>query len=141
MSKIDSDKYLLRSDAKRLFLMPSDGGSAFGNTWTTEMPSKFKQSRKRKSARLTPREALAYAVISIPAQYASIRNVLRETRLRLGDAWTKTIHGVVDFGSGTGVAMWYAVITSFIGHHFIDSVQIEVGRLLLNSKANRSKTK
>jgi hypothetical protein len=121
--------------------MPSDGGSAFGNTWTTEMPSKFKQSRKRKSARLTPREALAYAVISIPAQYASIRNVLRETRLRLGDAWTKTIGGVVDFGSGTGVAMWYAVITTCIGHNFIDSVQTEVGRLSLNSKANRSKTK
>ena len=135
--RADSDRYLLRSDAKRLFLKPSDRGSDFGNEWTTEMPNKFKQSRKRKSARLTPREALAYAVISIPAQYACIRNVLRETSLRLGAAWARNIRGVVDFGSGTGVAMWYAMTSSYtyIYSSLTDTVRAEIGHLLLNFKA------
>lgn len=75
------------------------------------MPTKFKDSKKRKSARVTPREALAYTAIAIPGQYAAIKNVLRETRLRLGETWSQNVRGVIDFGSGTGVAMWYVHIS------------------------------
>lgn len=134
----DSDKDLLRSDAKRLFLKQSNRRTGFGNQWTAEMPSKFKESKKRKSARLTPREALAYAIISIPAQYASIRNVLRETSLRLGDAWATNIRGVVDFGSGTGVAMWWEQ-SAISFHHVIDVLRAEIGRRLLNLLTNQPK--
>lgn len=105
----ESDKHQLRSDAKRLFLKPSSRDTEFENEWTSELPSKFKESKRRKSARVTPREALTYTVIALPGQYAALRNVLRETRVRLGDDWAGTVRGVVDFGSGTGVGMWYVL--------------------------------
>lgn len=119
---LDSDKHQLRSDAKRLFLKPSSRESEFDDEWTREMPSKFKESKRRKSARVTPREAMAYTVIAMPGQYAAIKNVLREAQLRLGETWSQNVRGVVDFGSGTGVAMWYVLIPyssaaiTIIGH-------------------------
>ncbi|KAF8308419.1 hypothetical protein DL93DRAFT_1883914 [Clavulina sp. PMI_390] len=108
-----SDKHQLRSDAKRLFLKPSSReSSSFDNEWTLELPGKFKENRKRKSARVTPREALAFTAIAIPGQFAAVQNVLRETKGRLGDTWAQNVQGVIDFGSGTGVAMW-ATLTEF----------------------------
>jgi hypothetical protein len=105
----ESGKHQLRSDAKRLFLQPSTRKSSRReDEWTTELPEKFKGSKKLKASRITPREALVFAVISMPAQYAAITNVLHETRNKLGKQWADQIHGFIDFGSGTGSGIWYA---------------------------------
>ncbi|KAF9513878.1 hypothetical protein BS47DRAFT_1343701 [Hydnum rufescens UP504] len=106
----ESDKHQLRSDAKRLFLQPSTRKSPRReDEWTTELPEKFKGSKKLKASRITPREALVFAVISMPAQYAAITNVLHETRNKLGKQWADQIHGFIDFGSGTGSGIWAAL--------------------------------
>ena len=107
-----SDKHQLRSDAKRLFLKQTPNKKArYGDEWTTELPDKFKDpNKKHRAARVSPREALTFGVLSVPAHYAAISNVLHETRNRLGEPWATNVEGFIDFGSGTGAGIWCALL-------------------------------
>lgn len=100
-TEIDSDKSQLHSDAKRLFL--SDGGPEA--SWSTAYEVKYK-SRKQ-GYRHAERDAMAFASVILPAHYSAIFAVLQHVKHRLGSIWN--VQHVIDWGSGIGGGLWYAV--------------------------------
>jgi hypothetical protein len=103
----DNDKRQLRSDVKRLFLHEANEGSSKTRTqWSIQLPDKFKGPKKFKASRITPREALAFSVISLPGQFSAISAVLTEACVRLGENWSKNVKTVIDFGSAMGAGIW-----------------------------------
>jgi hypothetical protein len=52
------------------------------------------------------REGLAYAAIALPGQVSAIRAVLHELKTRMHTTWN--VKNVLDFGSQTGAAFWWA---------------------------------
>lgn len=103
ISPVDSDKYQLRSDAKRLLAVPT---KAKGNNlrWIADTP---KYSTGKEERMRGPREGLAYAAITLPGQVAAIRAVLHEVRTRLPRKWSENVKNILDFGSQTGAGFWY----------------------------------
>ncbi|KAL4067352.1 mitochondrial small ribosomal subunit Rsm22-domain-containing protein [Scleroderma yunnanense] len=97
----DSDKSQLHSDAKRLFL--SEAGSELG--WDTIYDVKYK-SRKQ-TYRHAQRDATAFASVILPAHYSAIFAVFHHVKHRLGATWN--VQRVIDWGSGTGTGLWYAL--------------------------------
>ncbi|KZT55403.1 Rsm22-domain-containing protein [Calocera cornea HHB12733] len=95
------DKQELRSDAKRLYLRPSD------EKWQVLPLASTKTRQGDRSAR----DGMAYISVGMPAQYAAVENVLQEVRGRLGprddlglEGWSPT--HVLDLSAGVGAALW-----------------------------------
>ncbi|PVF99847.1 Rsm22-domain-containing protein [Serendipita vermifera] len=103
----ETDKYQLRSDAKRLLTTPAGRGMK----WIGDTP---KYSSSREEIRMGSREGLAYAAITLPGQFAAIRAVLHEIKTRMSREWT--VKNVLDFGSQTGAAFWACL--TFFGKEF-----------------------
>jgi hypothetical protein len=93
----DSDRRLLRCDAMRLF---NDGGD--GNNWALALNVHYKSY---KQARLhAERDSTAFASVVLPAHYSAIYAVLHHVKSRLGPRWS--VQNVLDWGAGTGSALW-----------------------------------
>lgn len=99
-SRADSDKPLLREDAKRLFL-DETGDSA---KWDATYDAKYKSWQQ--NTRHAERDGTAFASVALPAHYSAIYSVFDHVRQRLGPSWS--IQRVIDWGCGTGSGLWYA---------------------------------
>ncbi|KAG8881935.1 37S ribosomal protein S22 [Tulasnella sp. 331] len=109
----ETDKYQLRSDAKRLFLHPSPA-SVHELRWSSKTPQ---HSSKKKEKMMGPRDGLAFATVAMPAHYAAIATVFEETRQRLGPDWE--LESIVDFGAKAGAVLWAARDTFKSIDHYI----------------------
>ncbi|KAH9004167.1 Rsm22-domain-containing protein [Lactarius hatsudake] len=89
----DSDKHLLRSDAKRLFNEHGDE-----NKWNPALNVRYKSYKQ--AHRHAERDGTAFASIVLPAHYSAIYSVLCRVKLRLGPQWS--VQNVLDWGAGTG---------------------------------------
>ncbi|KAG9013377.1 37S ribosomal protein S22 [Tulasnella sp. JGI-2019a] len=98
----ETDKYQLRSDAKRLFLHPSPA-SVHDLRWSSKTPQ---HSSKKKEKMMGPRDGLAFATVAMPAHYTAIATVFEEAKQRLGRDWE--IDSIVDFGAKAGAVLWAA---------------------------------
>ncbi|THH19690.1 hypothetical protein EW146_g1524 [Bondarzewia mesenterica] len=97
----ESDKRMLRNDAKRLFL---DEESGADEDWDATYDVEYR-SRKQ-AAHHSERDGTAFASIALPAHYSAIYAVLDHARLRLGSNWN--VETVLDWGAGTGSGLWAA---------------------------------
>ncbi|KAH9178851.1 Rsm22-domain-containing protein [Lactarius sanguifluus] len=95
----DSDKHLLRSDAKRLFNEHGDE-----NKWNPALNVQYKSYKQ--AHRHAERDGTAFASIVLPAHYSAIYSVLCRVKSRLGPQWS--VQNVLDWGAGTGSALWAA---------------------------------
>jgi hypothetical protein len=94
---LDSDKRLLRCDAKRLFNEQGDE-----NDWDSALNVRYKSYKQER--RHAVRDGIAFASVVLPAHYSAIYAVLHHVKLRLGHQWSA--ENVVDWGAGTGSALW-----------------------------------
>ncbi|KAI9444934.1 Rsm22-domain-containing protein [Lactarius indigo] len=95
----DSDKRLLRSDAKRLFNERGDD-----NKWNPALNVRYKSYKQ--AHRHAERDGTAFASIVLPAHYSAIYSVLCRVKSRLGPQWS--VRNILDWGAGTGSALWAA---------------------------------
>ncbi|KAH9050521.1 Rsm22-domain-containing protein [Lactarius hengduanensis] len=95
----DSDKHLLRSDAKRLFNEHGDE-----NKWNPALNVRYKSYKQ--AHHHAERDGTAFASIVLPAHYSAIYSVLCRVKSRLGPQWS--VQNVLDWGAGTGSALWAA---------------------------------
>lgn len=95
----DSDKHLLRRDAKRLFNESGDE-----NKWNPALNVHYKSYRQARHH--AERDGTAFASVLLPAYYSAIYSVLYHVRSRLGPQWS--VQNVLDWGAGTGSALWAA---------------------------------
>lgn len=103
---------MLHTDAKRLFM--NDGSDA-DTEWDTSYATKYK-SRKAAS-RHEVRDGTAFASIAFPAHYSAIYAVLDHVKLRLGPSWN--VEHIVDWGAGTGSALWYLILHNSLFPPFV----------------------
>ncbi len=96
-SHVDSDKHLLRSDAKRLFNERDDE-----NKWNPALNVHYKSHKQARHH--AERDGIAFASIVLPAYYSAIYSVLCHVRSRLGPHWSA--QSVFDWGARTGSALW-----------------------------------
>ena len=101
---LESDKYQLRSDAKRLFHAEAeaDGESDIDANWETNYDTKYRSRHQRE--RHSERDGTAFASVALPAHYSAIVSVLSHVRQRLETEWT--VRKVLDWGVGTGSGLW-----------------------------------
>lgn len=99
-----SDKSLLHEDAKRLFL--KDGNNK-ERGWDTQFTNEYRSFQQR--MRHAERDGTAFASIVLPSHYSAIFSVLQHAQHRLGHEWK--VDRVVDWGSGTGSALFAALHT------------------------------
>ena len=97
----ESQKALLHSDAKRLFLS-STAESGDEGVWDTHY-NKAYRSRKL-AAQHAVRDGTAFASVALPAHYSAITSVLHHVKLRLGPSWS--VDRIIDWGAGTGSGLW-----------------------------------
>ncbi|KAI0308079.1 mitochondrial small ribosomal subunit Rsm22-domain-containing protein [Multifurca ochricompacta] len=100
----ESDRRLLRRDAKRLFNERGDD-----NNWVSALDVRYKSYKQAR--RHAERDGTAFASVVLPAHYSAIYAVLHHIRSRLGPQWS--VKNVLDWGAGTGSALWAA------GHAFL----------------------
>ena len=100
VSGVGTDKSLLHSDARRLF---ASGAGDIESEWDTTYDTKYKS--RQAALRHEARDGTAFASIALPSHYSAIRAVLDHVKQRLGRAWN--VEHVVDWGVGTGSALWY----------------------------------
>ena len=93
----DSDKHLLRRDAKRLFNEHGDE-----DKWDPAINVRYKSYQQARHH--AERDGTAFASIVMPAYYSAIYSVLCQVRSRLGPQWP--VQNVLDWGAGTGSALW-----------------------------------
>lgn len=96
-SHTDSDKHLLRRDAKRLFNEHGDE-----DKWDPAINVRYKSYQQARHH--AERDGTAFASVVMPAYYSAIYAVLCQVRSRLGPQWP--VQNVVDWGAGTGSALW-----------------------------------
>lgn len=96
-SHADSDKRLLRRDAKRLFNEHGDE-----DKWDPAMNVRYKSYRQARHH--AERDGTAFASIVLPAYYSAVYSILCQVRSRLGPQWS--VQNVLDWGAGTGSALW-----------------------------------
>lgn len=94
---LDSDRHLLRRDAKRLFNEHGDD-----NDWVPALDVHYKSYKQERHH--AERDSIAFASVVLPAHYAAIYAVLHHIKSRLGPRWL--IQNVLDWGAGTGSALW-----------------------------------
>jgi hypothetical protein len=97
LQHLDSDRRLLRRDAKRLF---NDSGD--GNDWDLALNVHYRSYKQ--AHRHAERDGTAFASVVLPAHYSAIYAVLHHVRSRLGHRWS--VQNVLDWGAGTGSALW-----------------------------------
>ncbi|KAF8604014.1 hypothetical protein BDV93DRAFT_492700 [Ceratobasidium sp. AG-I] len=135
----ESDKYQLRSDAKRLFFYPTPSNSQPASSSSgPSKPYKQQPEELRSSGRssewqlatsaaslsfstkgnyktvvqLAPREGLAFATVAMPAHYAATANVFREIANRMAGPGKREdrIETVIDFGGKSGQGLWASLV-------------------------------
>jgi hypothetical protein len=94
---LDSDRHLLRRDAKRLFNEHGDD-----NDWLPALTVHYKSYKQERHH--AERDGIAFASVVLPAHYSAIYAVLHHIKSRLGPRWS--IQNVLDWGAGTGSALW-----------------------------------
>jgi len=94
---LDSDRRLLRRDAKRLFNEHGDDSD-----WVPALNVHYKSYKQERHH--AERDGIAFASVVLPAYYAAIYAVLHHVKSRLGPRWS--IQNVIDWGAGTGGALW-----------------------------------
>lgn len=95
----DSDKHLLRRDVKRLF---NEHGEE--DKWNPAINVRYKSYQQARHH--AERDGTAFASIVMPAYYSAVYSVLCNVRSRLGPQWS--VQNVLDWGAGTGSALWAA---------------------------------
>ncbi|KAI0257273.1 mitochondrial small ribosomal subunit Rsm22-domain-containing protein [Lactifluus subvellereus] len=95
----DSDRRLLRRDARRLF---NDRGD--DNDWDLALNVHYRSYKQAR--RHAERDGTAFASVVLPAHYSAIYAVLHHVKSRLGPRWS--VQNVLDWGAGTGSALWAA---------------------------------
>ncbi|KAI0281665.1 mitochondrial small ribosomal subunit Rsm22-domain-containing protein [Russula aff. rugulosa BPL654] len=95
----DSDKRLLRSDAKRLF---NENGE--DDNWNPSLSVRYKSYKQER--RHAERDGTAFISVVLPAHYSAIYAVLHHIKSRLGPQWS--VQNVLDWGAGSGSALWAA---------------------------------
>jgi hypothetical protein len=98
----DSDKSMLRVDAKRLF---SDGDGKDG-AWDSAYDVKYKSGKQ--AFRHSERDGTAFASVALPAHYSAIFSVLAHVKQRLEPDWK--VDQVIDWGAGTGSGLWFVML-------------------------------
>jgi len=96
----ESQKSLLRSDAKRLF---SSAESGEEGGWDAHYDTVYRT--RSQTARHAIRDGTAFASVALPAHYSAVAAVLHHVRLRIGPSWN--IDRIIDWGAGTGSGLWY----------------------------------
>ena len=94
---LDSDKPLLRRDAKRLFNEHGDDES-----WDSSLNVRYKSYKQER--RHAERDGTAFTSVVLPAHYSAIYAVLHHIKSRLGPQWS--VQNVLDWGAGSGSALW-----------------------------------
>jgi hypothetical protein len=94
---LDSDKRLLRSDAKRLF---NENGE--DDNWNPSLSVRYKSYKQER--RHAERDGTAFISVVLPAHYSAIYAVLHHIKSRLGPQWS--VQNVLDWGAGSGSALW-----------------------------------
>ena len=97
LQRLDSDRHLLRRDAKRLFNEHGDD-----NDWVPALNVHYKSYKQGRHH--AERDGIAFASVVLPAHYAAIYAVLHHIKSRIGPRWL--IQNVLDWGAGTGSALW-----------------------------------
>ena len=94
---LDSDKHLLRRDAKRLFNEHGDD-----DNWDPSLNVRYKSHKQGR--RHAERDGTAFISVVLPAHYSAIYAVLHHIKSRLGPQWS--VQNVLDWGAGSGSALW-----------------------------------
>jgi hypothetical protein len=94
---LDSDKHLLRRDAKRLFNEHGDD-----DNWDPSLSVRYKSYKQER--RHAERDGTAFVSVGLPAHYSAIYAVLHHIKSRLGPQWS--VQNVLDWGAGSGSALW-----------------------------------
>jgi hypothetical protein len=94
---LDSDKHLLRRDAKRLFNEHGDD-----DNWDPSLNVRYKSYKQER--RHAERDGTAFISVVLPAHYSAIYAVLHHVKSRLGPQWS--VQNVLDWGAGSGSALW-----------------------------------
>jgi hypothetical protein len=94
---LDSDRPLLRRDAKRLF-----NGDGNDNDWVPALNVRYKSYKQERYH--AERDGTAFSSVVLPAHYTAIYAVLHHVKSRLGTQWS--VKNVLDWGAGTGSALW-----------------------------------
>lgn len=95
--RLDSDRRLLRRDAKRLF---NEHGE--DDNWDPSLNVRYKSFRQER--RHAERDGTAFISVVLPAHYSAIYAVLHHIKSRLGPQWS--VQNVLDWGAGSGGALW-----------------------------------
>ncbi|KAG7099840.1 hypothetical protein E1B28_001648 [Marasmius oreades] len=99
----DSDKTMLHTDARRLFVNPE--GSE--EQWNTNYDTRYRT--RQQASRHYERDGTAFATIALPAHYSAIMCVLEHLKHRMDSSWK--VRRVIDWGAGTGSGLWAALHT------------------------------
>jgi len=94
---LDSDRHLLRRDAKRLFNEHGDD-----DNWDPSLNVHYKSYKQER--RHAERDGTAFISVVLPAHYSAIYAVLHHIKSRLGPQWS--VQNVLDWGAGSGSALW-----------------------------------
>ncbi|TDL28180.1 Rsm22-domain-containing protein [Rickenella mellea] len=100
-----SDKFALHNNAKRIFKRDD---STRDDPWDSVSTVNYKSHKQ--AVKHAETDGTAFATVALPAHYAAICSVLDHVKRRFGNAWN--IERVIDWGSGTGSALW-ATMHSF----------------------------
>lgn len=99
------DKTQLHSDAKRLFL--NEASETKSADWSVEYDKKY--GSYSKTQRHALRDGVAFGTVILPAHYSAILSVFDQLKRRLGPELN--VARVLDWGAGTGSALWAALHT------------------------------
>ena|ERR1700722_4981097 len=95
----ESDKKQLHIDAKRLFY---DSKNERHKEWEARYDVKYRSRGQAERHKIS--DATAFVSVVLPAHYSAIVSVLDHVKQRLEPGWT--IKSVIDWGAGTGTALW-----------------------------------
>ncbi|KAF9270814.1 Rsm22-domain-containing protein [Marasmius fiardii PR-910] len=99
-----SNKTMLHTDAKRLFVIPEEGSE---DHWNTNYDTRYRS--RQQASRHSERDGTAFATIALPAHYSAIKSVLQHLKHRMNPDWE--VRRVIDWGAGTGSGLWAALHT------------------------------
>lgn len=100
---LDSDKSMLRVDAKRIFGTTDDTDD---HKWDSQYDVKYKSNKQ--AYRHSERDGTAFASIALPAHFSAIYSVFDHVKRRRGSEWQ--VERVIDWCAGTGSGLWLVVV-------------------------------
>ncbi|KAJ3487116.1 hypothetical protein NLI96_g3758 [Meripilus lineatus] len=94
----ESDRPMLHSDAKRLFLEDTGEKPQWGTAYDTHYKSRHQASRHAE------RDGTAFASVALPSHYSAICAVFDHLKRRMGPEWN--VEKIIDWGSAAGSGLW-----------------------------------